>query len=373
MGWAELSAEERLDGESTGSFAGTLEHRILAEAGAGRTADVPCFDVLLYADEAGSIFRATTDLVGAIAYGIVEMKDRRARVAIQEALRTRWSRRRRSGRPVQPRHLPRRGEEAIGIDDGGEEAEAREGFACRGEADRRRKEGEDGNVCRRLKEEAFQRERGGGPQERHNGQEGPCEESRVQDGPSFQESHGQRADGRENSLSQERSCQKDDISGEGRWQEGSTSGELREAQDDADLQASPELREAQDDADLQASPELHEAEDDAGSQAGHGQEGHHSPEGLPSAERGVQGHRTPEKGSGQEDRESQKRSYIEASGLEQRQRNEAERQEPPPVNAKKPPPEADRSFTAPGIRNDGVSARQRCGALAMGPRWYPAA
>ncbi|HVH46648.1 MAG TPA: hypothetical protein VM925_30110 [Labilithrix sp.] len=82
---ADLSAEERLDGESEGSFAGTLAHRVLADADAAGV--VPLFDVLLYAEDAGSIFRAgTTDLVGAIAYGIVEMKDKRARVAIQEAL-----------------------------------------------------------------------------------------------------------------------------------------------------------------------------------------------------------------------------------------------------------------------------------------------
>ncbi|HVJ88674.1 MAG TPA: hypothetical protein VM580_02655 [Labilithrix sp.] len=85
---ADLSAEERLDGESPGSFAGTLEHRVLAEA-SPNAANAPLFDVLLYADNAGSIFRAgTTELVGAIAYGVVEMKDRRARIAIQQALQS---------------------------------------------------------------------------------------------------------------------------------------------------------------------------------------------------------------------------------------------------------------------------------------------
>ncbi len=77
----DLPAEERLDEEVEGSFAGTLEHHTLAEAGK------PLFDVLRYAGDAGSIFRAgTAELVGAIAYDTVEMKDRRARVAIQDAL-----------------------------------------------------------------------------------------------------------------------------------------------------------------------------------------------------------------------------------------------------------------------------------------------
>jgi hypothetical protein len=82
---ADLSAEERLDGEADGTFAGTLEHHVLCDADAPGV--VPMYDVLLYANDAGSIFRAgTTELVGAIAYGTVEMKDRRARSAIQHAL-----------------------------------------------------------------------------------------------------------------------------------------------------------------------------------------------------------------------------------------------------------------------------------------------
>lgn len=77
----DLPAEERLDEEIEGSFAGTLERHTLAEAGE------PRFDVLRYAGDAGAIFRAgTAELVGAIAYDTVEMKDRRARVAIQDAL-----------------------------------------------------------------------------------------------------------------------------------------------------------------------------------------------------------------------------------------------------------------------------------------------
>jgi hypothetical protein len=78
----DLAAEERLDGEVEGSWAGTLEHRVLADA----ASNAPLFDVLLYGGDAGSIFRAsTTELVGAIAGTTVEMKDRRARVAIQAA------------------------------------------------------------------------------------------------------------------------------------------------------------------------------------------------------------------------------------------------------------------------------------------------
>jgi len=81
----DLEPEQRLDGEVEDSFAGTLEHHVLADA---RGPDAPpLFDVLLYAGDAGTIFRAgTTEIVGAIAYGIVEMKDRRSRVAIQQAL-----------------------------------------------------------------------------------------------------------------------------------------------------------------------------------------------------------------------------------------------------------------------------------------------
>ncbi|MBX3260286.1 MAG: hypothetical protein KF782_11400, partial [Labilithrix sp.] len=80
----DLAAEERLDDEVDGSFAGTLEHRVLAEVGG---TNAPLFDVLLYAGDAGAIFRAgTSELVGAIAYSTVEMRDRRARSAIQAAL-----------------------------------------------------------------------------------------------------------------------------------------------------------------------------------------------------------------------------------------------------------------------------------------------
>lgn len=87
----DLAAEERLDGELEGSFAGTLEHHVFAAAdapagGAGAGAGA-LYDVLLYAGDAGAVFRAgTTELVGLIADGRVEMADRRARAAIQEML-----------------------------------------------------------------------------------------------------------------------------------------------------------------------------------------------------------------------------------------------------------------------------------------------
>lgn len=81
----DLEPEERLDGEAEDSFAGTLERHVLVDV--ERPDAPPMFEVLLYAGDAGTIFRAgTTEVVGAIAYGVVEMKDSRARVAIQEAL-----------------------------------------------------------------------------------------------------------------------------------------------------------------------------------------------------------------------------------------------------------------------------------------------
>jgi hypothetical protein len=81
----DLPPEERLDGELEGSFAGTLEHRVLADA--ERPGDLPMFDVLLFAGDAGVVFRAgTVDRVGFVADGRVEMADRRARAAVQEAL-----------------------------------------------------------------------------------------------------------------------------------------------------------------------------------------------------------------------------------------------------------------------------------------------
>jgi hypothetical protein len=78
----DLEPEERLDGEREDTFAGTLVLSTFAdETGA------PLFDVLAYAEDSGAIFRAgTTELVGAITYGKVEMTDRRGRAALQGAL-----------------------------------------------------------------------------------------------------------------------------------------------------------------------------------------------------------------------------------------------------------------------------------------------
>jgi hypothetical protein len=81
----DLAAEERLDEEVEGSFAGTVERRVLVDAESPSGA--PLFDVLLYAGDSGAVFRSgTTELVGAIDGTTVEMAERRARQAIQEAL-----------------------------------------------------------------------------------------------------------------------------------------------------------------------------------------------------------------------------------------------------------------------------------------------
>lgn len=81
----DLAPEERLDGEVEGSFAGTLERRVLADAEAHGA--IPLFDVLLFAGDAGVVFAAgTTQKVALMAYGKVELRDPRTRVAIEEAL-----------------------------------------------------------------------------------------------------------------------------------------------------------------------------------------------------------------------------------------------------------------------------------------------
>ena len=83
----DLPAEERLDGEIEGSFAGTVERRVLGDADA--PGDVALFDVLLFAEDSGVVFAAgTTSVVALIAYGTVEMRDRRTRVALEAALAT---------------------------------------------------------------------------------------------------------------------------------------------------------------------------------------------------------------------------------------------------------------------------------------------
>jgi hypothetical protein len=81
----DLAPEERLDGELEGSFAGTLERRVLADTDA--PGDSPLFDVLSFAGDSGVVFEAgTTNVVALIAYHKVEMRDRRTREAIESAL-----------------------------------------------------------------------------------------------------------------------------------------------------------------------------------------------------------------------------------------------------------------------------------------------
>lgn len=77
----DLPAEERLDGEVEGSFAGTLVRRVLGD---GHT---PRYDVLTFADGAGVVFRAdTTDVLAFIADGRVETRDRQLREAVEASL-----------------------------------------------------------------------------------------------------------------------------------------------------------------------------------------------------------------------------------------------------------------------------------------------
>lgn len=82
----DLAPEERLDGELEGSFAGTFERRVLADADA--PGDVPLYEVLLFgADSGGIVFAAgKTTPVAFIADGKVETRERRTRVALEEAL-----------------------------------------------------------------------------------------------------------------------------------------------------------------------------------------------------------------------------------------------------------------------------------------------
>jgi hypothetical protein len=81
---ADLAPEDRLDGEIDGSFAGTLERRVLCDADAP---EVPLFDVLLFAEDSGVVFEAgTAKVVALIAYGKVEMRDGRTRRALEQAL-----------------------------------------------------------------------------------------------------------------------------------------------------------------------------------------------------------------------------------------------------------------------------------------------
>jgi hypothetical protein len=87
MSWdgADRTPEERLDGALEGSFAGTVERRVLGDVDAPE--EPPLFDVLLFAEDAGVVFAAaTTKIVALIAYRRVELRDARARVALEQAI-----------------------------------------------------------------------------------------------------------------------------------------------------------------------------------------------------------------------------------------------------------------------------------------------
>jgi len=81
----DLAPEERLDGEIEGSFAGSLEHRVLADA--SDSSARPLYDVVLHDGGNGIVFHAGTTRVAAmLADGVVEIRDARARAALAENL-----------------------------------------------------------------------------------------------------------------------------------------------------------------------------------------------------------------------------------------------------------------------------------------------
>lgn len=81
----DLAPEERLDGEIEGSFAGSLEHRVLADA--SDTSARPLYDVVLHDGGNGIVFHAGTTRVAAmLADGVVESRDARARAALAQNL-----------------------------------------------------------------------------------------------------------------------------------------------------------------------------------------------------------------------------------------------------------------------------------------------
>lgn len=83
----DLAPEERLDGEIEGSFAGSLEHRVLADA--SDKAARPLYDLVLHDGGNGIVFHAGTTRVAAmLADGVVETRDARARAALAENLAT---------------------------------------------------------------------------------------------------------------------------------------------------------------------------------------------------------------------------------------------------------------------------------------------
>ncbi len=66
------------------SFAGSLELKRFAFADGS-----PALDVVLYLEDSGAIFDSgTSRIVGAVAYGVVEMKDKAARTGLQNVLST---------------------------------------------------------------------------------------------------------------------------------------------------------------------------------------------------------------------------------------------------------------------------------------------
>lgn len=81
----DLAPEERLDGEIEGSFAGSLEHRVLADA--SDKAARPLYDLVLHDGGNGIVFHAGTTRVAAmLADGVVETRDARTRAALAENL-----------------------------------------------------------------------------------------------------------------------------------------------------------------------------------------------------------------------------------------------------------------------------------------------
>lgn len=78
---ADLEPEERLDGELEGTFAGTLERRVLGEG------ETPRIDAILFHEDAGVFFRTgTKEIVGALVDGRLEVRNAELRAALEAAL-----------------------------------------------------------------------------------------------------------------------------------------------------------------------------------------------------------------------------------------------------------------------------------------------
>lgn len=77
-----LPLAARLAEDGAHSLSGKIEHRTLDDLDG-----MPQFDVVLLDGDSGAIFRAgTTDVFGTISYGKVEVRNRRERTALQQAL-----------------------------------------------------------------------------------------------------------------------------------------------------------------------------------------------------------------------------------------------------------------------------------------------